>query len=788
MASLLNRKLLRDVTRMRSQVFAIVLVVACGVAQLVTNFTAFRSLRNAQSEYYRQYRFADVFASVKRAPDSLLRQIQAIPGVRDIEPRIVHDLTLDVPDLEEPATGRAVSIPEAEQPLLNRLHIRRGRYIEAGKADEILVSESFADANHLRLGTTIGAVISGRWRRLLIVGVALSPEYIYQIKPGDLFPDNKRFGVIWIGRKSLAAAFDLDGAFNDLSLTLERNAGERAVIDELDRVLRPYGGYGAYGRNNQVSHTFISDEIRQNRVFGMIVPAIFLGLAGFLISTVLIRLVGIERDQIGLLKAFGFGNAAVSMHYMKLAALIITLGWLLGIALGSWWARAVSETYKQFYHFPELRFFLQPATLALTYAVVATTAAAGCLGAVRRVVTLPPAEAMRPQSPVSFRAGFLERLGVSRWLSFNGRMIIRNLGRYPVKAVLSVLGIALGTSVLLVGYYFQDALYYMADVQFRAVQRENETVIFQTPQNNSALYEVAQLPGILRAEPVRMVAARLRNGYRERRIALTGLSLDGRLRRIVGQSGQDHQLPANGLVLTEKLAEILDVRQGDTVTVEAIEGRRPVKMMAVAGIVDELLGLSAYINIEVLNDFMFEGPTASGAFLLVDSGQQAQLYSALKERPAVAGVSSRKAAVASFEETLAKTTGKFAYILVLFATVIVFAAVYNAGRIALSERSRELASLCVLGFSRNEVAVVVIGEQATLAATAIPLGLGIGYLIASWLSWVYTLEMFRIPLVISSRSYFVTLVSVTVSAALSALVVHRRISRLNLVAAIKTRE
>lgn len=773
---------------MHSQVFAIVLVVACGIAQLATNFTAFRALQKAQADYYREYRFADVFASLKRAPESIVPQIRLIPGVQDVETRIVRELTLDVPGLEEPATGRVVSVPEDHPPLLNGLYIRRGRYVEPGKLDEILVSESFANANHLQVGTSIAAVINGRWRRLQIVGIALSPEYIYQIKPGDLFPDAKRFGVMWMGHKALAAAFEMNGAFDDICISLDRNGSEKTVIDELDRILRPYGGLGAYGRKNQVSHTFISDEIRQNRVFGMVMPAVFLGLAGFLIATVLMRLVSIERDQIGVLKAFGFSNRAVSLHYLKLAMLIITFGWLLGIAVGNWWARVVSDMYRQFYHFPALQFPLQVGTLFLTYIVVAATAAGACLGAVRRVSLLPPAEAMRPEAPVSFRAGLLERFGVGRWLSLNSRMVIRNIGRYPVKAALSVLGIALGTAVLLVGYYFEDALHYMADLQFRAVQRENETVMFESPQNDSAMVEVARLPGVLRAEPVRMVAVRLRNGYRERRVALTGLETQGQLRRLVSLDRHEHQLPLSGLVLTKKLADILDVHPGDTVRVEAIEGRRPVRNFPVTGIVDELLGLSAYINIKDLNDFMFEGSVASGAFLLVDSQQQERLYAELKRRPGVISVSSRTAALASFEDTLAQTSGAFAYIFVLFATVIVFAAVYNAGRIALSERSRELASLCVLGFSRTEVAIVVIGEQAALAAAAVPLGLWIGYGIAKWISWAYTLEMFRIPLIIAPRSYLMVVLSVMASAALSAFVVHRRIMKLNLVAAIKTRE
>jgi len=788
MASHLNRKLIRDVFRMRSQIFAIVLVVACGIAQLATNFTAFQSLQKAQTDYYRDFRFADVFISAKRAPESLVRTIEAIPGVKDVEVRIVEELTLDVPGLDEPATGRVISIPEAGEPGLNRLYIRRGRSLAPGTIDEVLVSESFADANHLRIGSTIGAIINGRWRKLLIVGVALSPEYIYQIKPGDLFPDNRRFGVLWMRHEALAAAFDLKGAFNDLCISLDRSAGERAVIDELDRLLRPYGGLGAYGRKNQVSHAFITDEIRQNRVFGMVMPGIFLALAGFLISTVMNRLVRIERDQIGVLKAFGFSNTTVSMHYLKLAIFIITAGWIVGLAFGTWWADVLGRVYERFYHFPVLEFSLSPPALLVTYLAVAVTAALGCLGAARRVNMLPPAEAMRPPAPVSFRSSVFERFGIDRWIPLTGRIVIRNLARYPAKAAMSVLGIAFGAAVLLVGYYFQDALRYMANLQFRVVQRESDIVLFTSPQNPAALKEVARLPGILRAEPVRFVDVRLRNGHRERRIAMTGLKPDTTLRQIVGQYGSRHALPAGGLVLTKKLAEILDVQIGSLVRVEAIEGRRPVMNIQVNGIVDELLGLSAYIDIRELNTFMSEDEIASGALLLADPQQQASLYGALKNRPAIASVSSRAGSLRSFEDTLAQTSGNFAYIFVLFATVIVFAAVYNAGRIALSERARELASLCVLGFSRREVGVVVIGEQVLLALTAIPVGLALGYLIAAWISWAYALELFRIPLIITSKSYVMTVVSVMASAAVSAFVVHRRIVRLNLVSAIKTME
>jgi putative ABC transport system permease protein len=755
---------------------------------LATNLTAFQALQDAQAQFYGDFRFAEVFVDVKRAPVSLMSRIRTIAGVRDVESRIVRALTLDVPGLDEPAMGRVISLPAGGQPVLNRVYIRSGRLPEAGKHDETLISESFAEANGLKVGETIGAAVNGKWRRLLIVGIGLSPEYIYQIKPGDLFPDSRRFGVMWMNEEGLAAAFDMDGAFNSLTVTLARGASERAVIRSLDQLLKPYGTLGAYGRKNQVSHTFVTDEIRQNRVFGLIMPAIFLGLAGFLVGTILMRLVQIQRDQIGSLKAFGFANTVIASHYLKLAIVIVTVGWTAGIILGGWLAGAVGELYRQFYHFPSLELSLRANTIFATYGVVAAMAAAGCLGAARRALTLAPAEAMRPEAPVSFRSGLLEYLGAARWIPLSGRMILRNIGRYPFKAALSALGIAMGTAILLVGYYFQDALQHLANLQFRQVQREHQTVMFSGPQTLPAVIELMKLPGVLGVEPVRMIPVRISNSYRERRIALIGLNPESRLRRIVSQEGREHSLPPAGLLLTTKLADVLGVGRGDTVSVEALEGKRPEVVLPVTGLVDEALGISAYIEMREANRLMTEGAVSTGAFLLVDPLQQKQLNIELKARPGIAGVSSRTASLASFEETLARTSGWFAYIFVLFASVIVFAAVYNAGRIALSERSRELASLCVLGFARSEVAVVVVGEQAALAAAAIPAGLGIGYLISAWISWAYTLEMFRIPLMLSTRSYLITVLTVGASAALSALVVQRKIVRLNLVAAIKTRE
>jgi len=784
----LRRKLLRDLWHLRGQVLAIALVVACGVAVVVTTRSAYESLALSQARYYARYRFADVFAQLERAPETLRDRIAAIPGVAAVETRIVAEVTLDVPGLAEPATGRLVSIPERRVPILNDLHVRRGRWPEPGRRDEVLVSEAFADANDLQPGDAIGAVLHGRWERLQVVGVALSPEYVYEIQAGSIFPDSRRFGVVWMSRDALGPPFSMEGAFDDVALRLARGAGEDEVIARLDRLLERYGGLGAYGREDHVSHRFLSDEIAQNRVFGTVVPAIFLGVAAFLLHVVLGRLVATQRDQIAVLKAFGYEDRRVAAHYLGFALAAVAVGAVAGVLLGLWLGAQINRLYAAFYRFPVLRY--EPGVTVIGAAVLASAAAAavGALAAVRRALALPPAEAMRPEPPARFRAGALERARLARRLPPSARTIWRNLARRPVRAGLSVLGLACAVAILLVGRYFVDAVQHLADVQFRAVQREDLTVVFHEPLPSRVRHELASLPGVLRAEPFRTVPARLGFQHVRRRVPLLGLPRGGELRRVLGADLAPVPPPAHGVILTGRLADILGVAPGDVLRVEVLEGERPVREVPVAGRVEELLGLQAYMEAEALHRLMREQGSWSGAHLRVDARAAPVLYAELKRMPAVAGAASRLAMLASFESTLARSFGIFTTVLVAFASAIACAMVYNAARIALSERGRELAALRVLGFTRREVAALLLGEQAVLTALALPVGFWIGARLCAAIASAYQWELFRLPLVTSRWSYLFATVVIALAALASGALVRRRLDRFDLVAVLKTRE
>jgi putative ABC transport system permease protein len=784
----LDRKLLRDLLGMKGQALAIGMVLAAGIAMYVAYLSNFDSLRRTQDAYYDRFRFADVFAFCKRAPLRLEERLREIPGVAVADTRVVVDVTLDLPGVTEPIKGRLISVPPDRRPLLNDLYVRRGRWIEPGKGDEVLLNEAFALAHHLAPGDRFAALINGRRQVLRVAGHALSPEYVYVLPPGEVIPDDKRFGVVWMERRALASAFEMEGAFDDVALKLIPGASEAEVIAQVDRLLRPWGGLGAVPRRLQTSHWALDNELAQLQSFGFLVPAIFLGVAAFLINVAMARTLAVQRPQIAALKALGYSNAAIGWHYVKWGLAIAALGALLGMGAGSWLGSAMIGLYNQYFRFPTLLYRLSGGVVMTALAIGLGSAAMGAAFAVRRAVRIPPAEAMRPEPPARYHTSFVERPAFQRHLTHATRMVLRNLERQPWRALASIIGIAFAVAILFFGFIFIDVMDRLAEVQFTEVQRQDLTVSFVEPRSSGALYELRALPGVMAIEPVRTVPARLRFGHRSRQLAITGQGANPDLNRVVDLSGKVVALPPSGLVLSKILGEILGVKSGDRITVEVLEGARPVREVEVAALVDDYMGLAAFMEKGALDRLMREGASLSGAHLMVDAARTEALYRRLKATPAVAGIALTAAARASFDKIMAENFTLITSFNVAFAVIIAFGVVYNAARISLSERSRELASLRVLGFTIGEISLILLGELALLTLAAIPPGLVIGWALAKILLMAFQNEFYRLPLLITPQNAAWSSLTVILAAALSGLAVRRKLDHLDLVAVLKTRE
>lgn len=786
--SSLDRKLLRDLWRLKGQALAIAGVVAAGIALLVATFGCVASLQRSMDAFYARHQFADVFASLKRAPNSLLEQLRAIPGIADLETRIVVSVALDMPGMSEPAVGRVLSIPEGTLPRINSIALLSGRLVSRDRASDVIITEAFAAAHGLALDDQITATINGKRRKLDIVGIALTPEYVYALAPGQFMPDDRRFGVLWMGREALAASFDLDEAFNDVVATLQHGAREADVLARLDELLRPYGGVGAYAREDQVSHFFLSNELAQLEATGLIAPPIFLAVAAFLLNIVVTRIVATEREQIGLLKAFGYTNREIAWQYLKLVMAFVSLGLILGLLGGLWLGQSMTGLYTEYFKFPLLAYRPQPATLLAAAAISIVAGVLGGAGAVRRAALLSPAVAMAPPTPTTYRYSWLLRAFDRLRLSQPTRMIFRHVTRWPVRTALTSVGIAFAIATMIASLFFIDTAGYVINVVFFEAERQTLTVSFVEPRSAIVEEQIQRLPGVIATQPMRQVSVRLHNGPRTKRTAISGIVAHGDLNRLLDADIRPVEPPPGGLALSRHIADELGLRLGDVVTVEVMQERRPTTQMPVTRIVEQYMGFAAFMHIDALNRLMLEGPTVTGVHVFADENHIAELYRRLKDTPLVAGVALTSAAREGFQTAMENTMYIMIGIYAAFATLIAFGVTYNSARIAFGERARALASLRVLGFTRAEAAYILLGELGLQTLIALPLGCALGYGLALVMSPILKTDMYDFPLIIANGTYGLSVAVVMLSAIVCGALIARRVYRLDLVSVLKTRE
>ncbi len=783
--STLHRKLLRELWQMRGQVVSIALLIAVSVAVFVAFVCVLGSLRAAVDAHYEEGHFADVFADLRRAPRSLDERIRGIPGVGEVDERAVAEVKLEVIGSSEPIVGHLVSVPRRGS-RLDRTVLQRGHGLDPAHRDEVLLSQGFAEARRLGPGDRLVAIIDGHRAELRVAGVVLSPEFVFAVRAGELVPDERRYGVVWMNEDALGRALDLDGAFNSVAIALAPGASEREVIGRLDTVLAPYGGLGAHGRLDQSSHRALTAKLDQLAVQAKVTPAIFLAVAAFLLNTVLARLIGTQRPIIATLRAFGFGRAAVAAHYLQLATAIVLLGAVIGVGLGEWMGVGIIAQYQRYYRLPHLAFHLDPTAVIVAVAVSLGASLGGVLSAVLRAAALAPAEAMRPEAPRAFRPVLVER-ALGPLLSPRARMVLRQMARRPGRAALGVVGIAFAVAIVVSSGFFTDSIDQLIEIQFFRRTREDATVMFHGPMAGRAVHELERLPGVLRVEPLRAAPVRLVSGPRSRITAVQGLAPGGRLHPLLDEELRQVALPDDGVLLTRELGVALGVGAGDMLTLELLEGTRATLELRVAGLVDELFGLSAYMDLAALGRLLGEEGSVTSAYLAIDALSQGAAMRRLEAMPNVSSVGLRLTVVRIFRDEITGRMGVLTVLLAGFASLIAVGVVYNGARIALAERIHELGCMRVMGFTRGEVAALLLGELGLQVTAAIPLGWGLGRLLAGAIARGVATDAYRFPVVVEPRTYAFAALVVVAAGAASALGVRRMLDGFDLGEVLRTR-
>lgn len=789
------RKALRDLWLLRGQALAIMGVVLAGIAMLTMMQIAYHSLLFSRDNMFavQNGNMPDVWVNLKRAPESVAQQVAALPDVVEIDTRILAAGKLKLPQLEEPLQAQLVSLPDdGSQPVQNRVFLKSGRMPSPHVRDEVVVSDAFAQFHHLQPGARLRVTINGRSQWFRMVGAGTTAEYLYQLAPGGIFPDYEHFAILWAPREALAAAMNMDGAFNALTARLSPQAdplGRQArAIAGIDRVLDRWGGLGAIGRDDQISARRLKDELGQLQTNTRLLPSIFLGVAAFLLHVVFTRLVGMQRGQIAILKAFGYRTRTVMMHYGLMASLICVVGALLGVLAGSWMGHWMAVIYLQNFRFPQMHFAMDVQTVGGGVLVAVLAGVAGAGQAVLRAVREPVAQAMRPQAPERFRAGGLERLRFVKRLPQAARMVLRQLERRPGRAALTVVGLAMAGALIVVVRLQGGALTYLVDSRFRLGELYDIAATFTEKQPRRALHELQSIPGVQYAEPTRAVPVQIQAQNRRLRTVVEGLPPDGTLRRLVDERLVPQTLPDYGLVINDYLAARFGVSVGDTLLVRELQGRRRTLQLPVSALISEQIGVTAYMSVDAMNRVLGDGDVLEGVVMDVEPGQLQAVKLALDRRPEVATISVRKDSTDSFFQLLERITGPVTTMGVLMGILVNFGVVYNSVRITLAERARELSSLRVLGFTRAEVARILLGEIGLLVLLSIPLsfvcGWGLGWLMVQGLQS----DVYRIPMRIPPEGYALAALVTVSSTLLSMAAVLRLVNRLDMIEALKERE
>ena len=785
----MSRLLLSDLGSHWKQGLVIVVLLICGIATLIMSISTMRSLEASRDRYYARYCFAHVWASLVRAPDGLLEQIEQIPGVQRVSGRVEKHVLLDFPAMIEPASARLVSIDIDPHLDINGLYLRKGRLPVVSEQTEVVVSELFAEEHRIRLGDCIRANLEGKREDLMVVGIGLSPDSIYVVQPGMLLPNNRLYGVLWAPKEKLSAAFNMEGTFNQVTLRLGHDANIGNVKRLVDTILEPYGSIGAYDRDEQESHARVRDEMRELRTMAFLSPAIFLSVSAFLVHMVFSRMIGQQTEQIATLRAFGYSAMQIGMHYMRVVLVWVVLGVALGIACGLWLAVWLAEIYRMFFRFPEMILIRFGWEWILAVSLGVLVAFLGAISGLLRAVRLPPAVAMRSGASQPAPSKGLARLAKIFLLRPVGRMVMIRMVGNPWLTIFSILGMGLGMSLLILSSFMEKTIEYVLDHQFARSQRQDLQLSFYEPRTQRSLYEVQQWPGVRRVEGFRSVPVRMRNGLASDRLALLGLEPDVELFRVLDQYDRPIGFPEQGgLTITGKLAQKLHLSIGDIVEIDLLEGQNRSIFLEVQRIYPNYTGPAAFLPKAYLHELMHEGERESGLFLSIDPDKRAQVYQQIKQTPAIAGVTDKDAALANFRAMISKSTGWMRLINAVFAILITLGVAYNSALITFSERSRDLATMRVLGYRESEVNRVLLLELFWTMFLAIPVGVPLGYLFAYGLVRSLDSETHRFPFLIHEQTIVYAILVMLAATTVCGWMVIRMTQRLDLISVLKVRE
>lgn len=786
--NVLFKNLFRDIKKSKGQFISILIIVILGVTFYTALNSVFKNLSNSSSKYFDEYRLADLWIDLDKAPTSIKEKVEKLPNVEMVTGRIVKDASINVSD--ENATLRFITLPDTKNDIVNDIAIKSGRYFSDTDSEQCLLDEDFFKANDIKLGDIINPIINGNQIKLKVIGTVKSPEFIYTLKDSsELVPDNKRFGIIYIKQSFGEAIFDLKGSVNNISIKVESGSDVDEVKDDLKRLLKNYGVKSSIDRKQQTSTMMINEEIKKLKSMGGSFPVIFFMVASVIIYIMMGRMVENQRIQIGVMKALGFTNIQVLAYYMSYSGIIALTGSLIGSVLGTYMGFGLTRMLNQYFNLPLSNtkiygeFVIPASLLTLIFCLFAG------YNSCKVIFKIMPSEAMREKSPITGQKIAIEKLEfIWRKISKLDRIIVRNLFRYKRRALLTSLGIIFSSSILLVALSMNDSVNFMVKQQYGDIQNYDIKVKFSKLVSVDDLSTIKDIQHVTELEPILETGIELSNGWRSKEVGFTALIQNPKMYKVEDKSGNSVTLPQNGLLISEKLANTLGIRVNDSVNVKFFFPEKDDKKMVVKGIVVQYLGSSTYTSMNNLNSILGEGRIANSAVLKLENNSfENEVKNKLKDIPGVNSVESKTDSSNAFlknMEAMKSTIG----MLIMLSAILLIAVLYNIATINIFERQRELATLKVLGFNNREIKKLIFNENYIISIFGIIIGLPLGTLLGGYLIAASSTDSYSIPYVVEFKSYVITIILTLIFTILTNFVLMKKIKSIDMLEVLKNKE
>lgn len=790
---ILDTKLRRDLWRNKGLLLAVISIIALGAGTLVGIVSTYFNLIEARDSFYRRCNMADFWVDLRRAPDTLLPRLADLPGISRLSSRISKQVIIDMPGVREPLGGLVLSLSEDIAGAVNSVVLRSGAWFSGKNADEVLVTEKFAEARGLVPGDAVHLLAGGGRKKFRIVGTVIAAEFIYLVPPGAIADLPGNYAVFYMPQRVAAETFGMEGAFNQVTGNFDGigKAAPEAVLAAIECELDSAGVIASYTRELQFSNMTLSSDLAGLQTMAFMLPSIFFGVAALVLNVLMLRLAEQQRTTIGTLKALGYDNASLFRHFTLFGGAAGLLGGLAGLALGRWIMVFFTESYAQFYVFPDV-----PETFYLwlnLFGVLAAVAVAvvGSVRGVGKVTALEPAEAMRPPAPSVSGAILLEKLpALWKRLDFRWQMVLRSVFRNRGRTAVAVGSAALGSSMVVLAFGTLDSMNEMIRFQFTRVVCADYRLQFTDPVPESVAYSVASFPGVSSLEASLDLSGTFASANGSKRGSITAMSPASLLTRLVGQGGEPVQLPPGGLLMSSWLAEKLGVVAGDTVLFTPVRGVRRVVALPVAGIIDSLFGMPVYADRRWLAEILGCGDAITRIEMCgaTDAASRDALFRAVKQMPRLEALGQIAQDRDAIQTQINSALGGMAASLIFFAAIIYFGSILNGALISMAERKREIATFRVLGYTPSETGAVFLRENLLTTIPGALLGIPVGMFLNLGMCAQYANDSFRVPAYLSPASMVLTLFLSLLFALGAHAVIHLLILRLQWQEALSMKE